>query len=95
MHPYLYSCNPSAAALQVLYGLGSAHQLPGLHASVVSQVPGTGQDALYITGRASNLGQLLLELRFVRGTPGIDASFKSERQDLAEAVFDVVQRCLS
>lgn len=57
-------------------------------------VPGTGQDALYVTGRAADVGQLLLELRCMRGTPGIDVSYKSERQDLADAAVEVLASAL-
>jgi hypothetical protein len=59
------------------------------------QVPGTGQDALYITGRVADVTQVLLELRFVRATTGIDVSYKSERQDLVDPVVDVLQRALA
>ncbi len=59
------------------------------------QVPQTGQDALYVTGRTINGVQLLLELRFLRGQPGIDASFKSERVDLAAMAFDAVSAALA
>lgn len=62
---------------------------------LVLQVPGTGQDALYITGRVADVTQVLLELRFVRATPGIDVSYKSERQDLVDPVVDVLQRALA
>lgn len=58
------------------------------------QVPGTGQDALYATGRVFNAAQVLLELRLTRGTPGVDVSFKSERQDLADAVIAAVSSSL-
>eukprot|EP00878_Enallax_costatus_P013222 GHUV01013823.1.p1 GENE.GHUV01013823.1~~GHUV01013823.1.p1 ORF type:complete len:892 (+),score=342.30 GHUV01013823.1:341-3016(+) len=58
-------------------------------------VPGTGQDALYATGRVFQAGQVLLELRLVRGTPGVDVAFKSERQDLADAVIGAVRSSLS
>lgn len=59
-----------------------------------TQVPGTGQDALYITGRAADVAQVLLELRCMRGTPGIDVSYKSERQDLADAAVEVLASAL-
>ncbi|KAF6257431.1 beta-adaptin-like protein C [Scenedesmus sp. NREL 46B-D3] len=58
-------------------------------------VPGTGQDALYVTGRVFSSAQVLLELRLVRGTAGVDVSFKSERQDLASALFAVVRSSLA
>ncbi|WIA30567.1 hypothetical protein OEZ86_000650 [Tetradesmus obliquus] len=58
-------------------------------------VPGTGQDALYVTGRVFGSTQVLLELRLMRGTPGVDVSFKSERQELAAAVFAVVRSSLT
>lgn len=59
------------------------------------QVPGTKQDALYVTGRVFHSAQVLLELRLVRGMPGVDASFKSEKQDLASAVFGAVRSSLA
>lgn len=58
------------------------------------QVPGTGQDALYITGRVADIAQVLLELRFVRGTAGIDVSYKSTRPDLVDPVVEVLQSSL-
>jgi len=60
-----------------------------------SQVPATGQDALYITGKVSDGPQLLLELRFHRGTLGVDASFKAERADLAGLTFDAIAKALA
>jgi hypothetical protein len=57
-------------------------------------VPGTAQDALYITGRVANVGQVLLELRFVRGTPGVDVAYKAERPELVDAVVEALQRSL-
>jgi hypothetical protein len=62
---------------------------------LVLQVPGTGQDALYVTGRVFSSAQVLLELRLMRGTPGVDVSFKSERQDLSGALFAVVRSSLA
>lgn len=62
---------------------------------VCTQVPGTGQDALYITGRVCDITQVLLELRFIRGTAGIDVSYKSERQDLVDPVVEALQCALS
>lgn len=59
------------------------------------QVPGTGQDALYATGRVHHAGQVLLELRLVQGRPGVDVAFKSERQDLADAVITAVRSSLT
>lgn len=64
-----------------------------------AQVPGTGQDALYVTGRLPGGAgapptQLLLELRLSRGVPGVDAAFKCTRPDLAPFVFDAVGRAL-
>ena len=59
------------------------------------QVPVTGQDALYITGRVSDIAQVLLELRFMRGAAGIDVSYKSERQDLVDPVVEVLQSALA
>lgn len=58
-------------------------------------MPGTGQDALYITGRVADVSQVLLELRFMRGAAGIDVSYKSERQDLVDPVVEVLQTALA
>jgi hypothetical protein len=58
------------------------------------QVPGTGQDALYVTGRTINGVQLLVELRLMKGVPGVDVSFKSERADYATFAFDAVSQAL-
>jgi hypothetical protein len=37
----------------------------------------------------------MLELRMVPGQPGIDVSFKSEKEDLAQMAFATVQAVLS
>ncbi|KAF5830402.1 adaptin N terminal region-domain-containing protein [Dunaliella salina] len=60
-------------------------------------VPSTPQQALYLTGRVAGPGgaQIMLELRLVPGQPGIDASFKSEKADLAQMAFAAVQAVLS
>mmetsp|Transcript_8122 Transcript_8122/g.21661 ORF Transcript_8122/g.21661 Transcript_8122/m.21661 type:complete len:927 (-) Transcript_8122:280-3060(-) len=60
-------------------------------------VPSTPQQALYLTGRVAGPGgaQVMLELRLVPGQPGIDASFKSEKADLAQMAFAAVQAVLS
>jgi hypothetical protein len=61
-------------------------------------VPGTPQQALYLTGRVQGVqdgGQLLLEIRLVPGTPGVDVSFKSERADLGAMVFEAVAQVLA
>lgn len=59
-------------------------------------MPGTAQSALYITGRVTGAagGQIMLELRVVEGQQGIDASFKSEKQDLAAVAFEAVTAVL-
>lgn len=57
-------------------------------------VPQTGQSALYITGKATGFAQVLLELRFLPGTPGVEATFKSERSDLARMAFDAITQAL-
>lgn len=69
--------------------------VPCCYCMLLMQVPGTGQDALYITGRVADVTQLLLELRFMRGSPGIDVSYKSERQDLVDPAVDVLQSALA
>jgi hypothetical protein len=56
------------------------------------QVPNTLQQALYVTGRVQGPAgaQIMLELRMIPGQPGIDASFKSEKDDLAQLAFQAV-----
>eukprot|EP00879_Flechtneria_rotunda_P010745 GHRR01011227.1.p1 GENE.GHRR01011227.1~~GHRR01011227.1.p1 ORF type:complete len:891 (+),score=379.26 GHRR01011227.1:368-3040(+) len=58
-------------------------------------VPGTGQDALYVTGRVFHAAQVLLELRLARGMPEVDVSFKSERQELADATVGALRNVLA
>eukprot|EP00955_Chlamydomonas_euryale_P091059 364592-Chlamydomonas_euryale.AAC.8 len=59
-------------------------------------VPGTPQQALYLTGRVQGVSaQLLLEIRLVPGAPGLDVSFKSERSDLASMAFAAVAAALA
>ena len=61
-------------------------------------VPGTGQDALYVTGRAPGAAgpvQLLLELRLTQGVAGVDAAFKCARPELAPLVFEAVAKALA
>jgi hypothetical protein len=59
-------------------------------------VPGTTQEALYVTGRVTGPagGQIMLELRIVPGAAGVDASFKSEKTELAGLAFDAVSAVL-
>jgi hypothetical protein len=61
------------------------------------QVPGSAQEALYVTGRVAGPagGQVLLELRLTAGQPGVDVSFKSEKAELAAMTFDAVAAVLS
>jgi hypothetical protein len=57
-----------------------------------------GEDVLYVTGRAalpSGGVQLLLELRFVVGAPGVRAFYKSDQPQLAAVAFDAVRRALA
>lgn len=57
-----------------------------------------GEEVLYVTGRATvgaEGAQLLLELRFVKGQPGVRAFFRCKRSDLAQATFDAVGKALS
>lgn len=77
-----------------------ASRVPNLYPALpCAQVPATGQDALYITGRTSTVAgtpmQLLLELRFSCGMPGVDASFKAARPELAGMAFDALQHALA
>ncbi len=55
-------------------------------------MPGTSQEALYVTARVAGPGgaQIMLELRMVVGQAGVDASFKSEMQELAGMGFEAV-----
>ena len=60
------------------------------------QVPGTTQEALYLTGRVAGVNtQILLEIRLMPSVPGLDVSFKSERADLATLAFDAVAQILA
>lgn len=57
-----------------------------------------GEEVLYVTGRAMlcpDAVQLLLELRFVAGQPGVRAFFRCTRPDVAPLVFDAVAAALS
>jgi hypothetical protein len=58
-------------------------------------VPGSSQQALYITCKAGGVAQLLMELRFVPGAPGVDAAFKSERADMAQLTFEMLTSLLA
>ena len=61
-----------------------------------TQVPGTTQEALYLTGRAGGVDvQILLEIRLVPGVPGLDVSFKCERADLAAMTFEALAQILA
>ena len=60
------------------------------------QVPGTTQEALYLTGRVAGINtQILLEIRLMPSVPGVDVSFKSERPDLATLAFEAVAQILA
>ncbi len=59
------------------------------------QVPGSAQQALYITAKAGGVAQLLMELRFTPGVPGVDAAFKSERPDMAPLAFEMLGSLLA
>lgn len=57
-----------------------------------------GEGVLYVTARAMLPGspmQLLLELRFAPGQPGIRAFFRSSRADFAPLAFAAIERALS
>jgi hypothetical protein len=57
-----------------------------------------GENVLYVTGRAAlpdQPVQLLLELRFVPGQPGVRSFFRSDRADLAPLAFAAVDAALS
>jgi len=63
---------------------------------VTAQVPGTNQEALYLTCRAGGINaQILLEIRLVPGVPGLDVSFKCERADLAVMTFEALTQILA
>jgi len=57
------------------------------------QVPGTGQDAMYLAGHAMG-AQVLVELKFVTGSPGVQCSCKCEKADLPPLVFPLIQAAL-
>ena len=57
------------------------------------QVPQTGQDAMYLAGKALGV-PVLVELKFVLGQPGVLFSCKSEKQDLAPLMMQLVQELL-
>uniref|UniRef100_A0A7S1T750 Beta-adaptin-like protein n=1 Tax=Tetraselmis chuii TaxID=63592 RepID=A0A7S1T750_9CHLO len=57
------------------------------------QVPGTGQDAMYLAGLAMG-AQVLVELKFVSGNPGVQCSCKCEKSDLAPLMFPFIQAAL-
>jgi AP-1 complex subunit beta-1 len=72
----------------------SAQRLYVLAHRPVPAVP--GQEALYVAGKLAVGGALLLlELRYKPGELGVDAAFKSSRQDLAGAAFDAVATALA
>lgn len=51
---------------------------------------------MYITGRVAGVAtQVLLELRVAVGAQGLDASFKSDRPELASFVFEAVSQVLT
>ncbi|GAX83225.1 hypothetical protein CEUSTIGMA_g10651.t1 [Chlamydomonas eustigma] len=59
-------------------------------------VPGTSQEALYLTGKVGGINvQVLVEVRLTVGVPGMDVSFKSERTDLATMTFEAVAQILA
>ena len=59
-------------------------------------MPGTTQEALYLTGRVAGVNtQILLEIRLMPSVPGLDVSFKSERADLATLAFEAVAQILA
>lgn len=57
------------------------------------QVPQTGQEAMYMAGKALGV-PVLLELKFVLGQPGVQCSCKSEKQDLVPLMFPFLQSTL-
>ncbi|KAK9867573.1 hypothetical protein WJX84_010901 [Apatococcus fuscideae] len=62
------------------------------------QVAQTNEEVLYVTGKAATLDsptQLLLEVRFAKGVPGIKAFTKSTRPDLAPFLFEALPALLS
>lgn len=57
-----------------------------------------GEEVLYVTGRAAlpaAPAQVLLELRFVAGAPGVRAFYRSARADLAPLAFAAVDKALA
>jgi hypothetical protein len=76
----------------------SAHSAAflALLCSAAPQVPGTTQEALYLTCRVGAINcQILLEIRLVAGVPGLEVSFKCERADLAAMAFEAIGQTLA
>ncbi|KAK9841945.1 hypothetical protein WJX81_000273 [Elliptochloris bilobata] len=60
-------------------------------------VPGSREEVAYLTARAATLPaptQLLLELRWAAGAPGVRAAVRSERSDFAPMVFAALRGIL-
>ena len=76
--------------------LTSARQL--LHRTGVCLIhTGSREEVAYLTARAATLPaptQLLLELRWAPGAPGVRAAVRSERPELAPLVFAALRGVL-
>lgn len=62
------------------------------------QVPGTSEEVLYVTGKAGTLPapvQLLMELRYVVGAPGVRCFYKSEQPALAPMLWPTLEEVLA
>lgn len=90
------------AALPVSIGDGDS-AATALHAArlfVLARRGNQEEEVMYVTGRVgmppggAEAVQLLLELRFMPGTPGVRAFCRCARPDLAPMAFDVINRAL-
>lgn len=62
------------------------------------KVPGTAEEVLYVTGKVGALPtpvQLLMELRYVGGAPGVRCFFKSEQAALAPLLWPTLEEVLA
>lgn len=83
-----------AAADAAKSKLEAAHLFVMAH----KQVPGTSEEVLYVTGRVGALpvpAQLLMELRYVAGAPGVRCFFKSEQPALAPMLWPTLEEVLA
>jgi AP-1 complex subunit beta-1 len=90
------------AALPVSIGDGdrAANALQAVRLFVLARRGNQQEEVMYVTGRVGmppggvEAVQLLLELRFMPGAPGVRAFCRCARPDLAPLAFDVIKRAL-